>query len=417
LIPSFEGDEVRVLTYLASDITLLKRAEAKERAARQAAEAASVAKSQFLANISHEMRTPLTAILGFAEDAREAGRSDAQKTDALAVIERNGHHLLQVINDVLDFAKIESNELDVAWAWTDTREVAADVVDLYRSVAEGKGIELRLEIAGDFPARIATDSLRLRQILLNLVDNAVKFTESGAVSVRLDTVANQARFRVRDTGRGLTAAELSRVFEPFVQVDSSRRRHRGGTGLGLSISRRLAEILGGSIAAEARLDAGSTFTLALPTDVAPAADSDPCTGPPRVDQEARVDLSGRRVLVVEDGRDNRRLLRAVLESAGAEVAEAADGMRAIQTVRENRGASFDAILMDMQMPVLDGYEATRTLRRDGYSGPVIAVTAHAMKTDEDECLASGCDAYVTKPINRKLLLSTLARSIDERGGS
>ncbi|MBP7746225.1 MAG: PocR ligand-binding domain-containing protein [Phycisphaerae bacterium] len=406
------------------DIRLRKQAEAQLERARDLAESANRSKSEFLANMSHEIRTPLTAILGFAEVMLEqAGGEEA--APALAIIKRNGEHLLAVINDILDLSKIEAGKMSIELRACAPADVVAEVLSLMRVRAEAKGVALRAAFATPIPRTVQTDPTRLRQILLNLVGNAIKFTEVGRVDllVRYLAEADTARleFDIVDTGIGLSAEQTRLLFEPFSQVDATARRQHGGTGLGLAISRRLAQRLGGDVTlVSSRLGSGSCFRLTLAVD--PRAGVELVSGvreagrrraepPDGLAADGGHPLGHRRVLLAEDGPDNQRLISHFLRQAGATVTVTENGMCAVRAARDavEQGQPFDVVLMDMQMPVMDGYEATGMLRRLGYRGAIIALTAHAMLDDRQRCLDAGCDDYAAKPINRAALIHVICK--------
>lgn len=384
-----------------------------------AAERANQAKSMFLSNMSHEIRTPMTSIIGYSELLLEEANSAPQILEYGGVIHRNGEHLLQVINDILDLAKVDSGKMSVEMVPTCIRTVVADVVGLLEVRAQAKGLPLVVEFADPMPDRFLTDPTRLRQILLNLVGNAVKFTDRGQVAIavrheRGDDGASLLRIGVADTGVGIAAEALQRIFEPFVQADVSTTRRFGGTGLGLTIAARLAECLGGNLTAESEVGVGTTFVLRIAAE--PAIDA-PAEGPvestPAAQLPVRIEA---RVLLAEDGADNQLLIGKILRKVGIDVTIVADGRLAVdmaQTAAAS-GSAFDLILMDMQMPVLDGYAATRELRQAGYDRPILAVTAHAMVGDREGCLAAGCDDFAVKPIRRDELLAKVHRLV---GGS
>jgi len=397
----------------------LKRANADLERSRRKAEQAAAAKTEFLANMSHEIRTPMTAILGFTDILLEDEASTpVERQDALRTIRRNGAYLLEILNDILDFSKIEANRLEIEEVPCAPARIFGDVVDLLRPRASEKRVELVLELDGPIPDRLLSDPVRLRQILLNLVGNAVKFTSAGSVRViaRYDDADRTLEFCVRDTGIGIDDAVLAEIFEPFRQGDSSMTRRFGGTGLGLAITKRIVERLGGAISATSVVGKGSDFCVRVPAHpideaggVPGSQESDtPSTGRMRRALE-KLRASGR-VLLVEDGPDNQRVIRHVLERAGFEVTTAENGSigveLALASLDEER--PFRVILMDVQMPVLDGYEATRRLRESGYTGPIIALTAHALPSERQRCLDAGCDAFATKPIERVVLLETIA---------
>ncbi len=393
--------------------------------------AANRAKSEFLANMSHEIRTPMTAILGFAGVLAE-NVHESVNVDHVNTIKRNGEYLLTLINDILDLSRIEAGKLEIERFACSPSEVVAEVASLMRVRAEAKALPLLVEQDGPIPKSIRSDPVRLRQVLVNLVGNAIKFTETGSVRLVMRLLHDHGRpprlrFEVIDTGMGIAEEHLASIFEPFTQADSSTSRGFGGTGLGLAINKRLAEMLGGDIAVTSTPGRGSTFSLTVETGMLDGVamvqrPGQPAAGAARDQAKtgaaAQPGLAGR-VLLVEDGPDNQRLIAFLLRKAGAEVTLAENGQVALDKVAAARhhpdrtpngqGPPFDVILMDMQMPVLDGYEATRRLRRQGYDGPIIALTAHAMKEDRQKCLDAGCDDYMRKPIDREALLKMVAR--------
>ncbi len=370
--------------------------------ARDLAENASRAKSEFLANMSHEIRTPMTAILGYADLLLDHAQSEDERINCVQTIRRNGEHLLTIINDILDISKIEAGRMTVEEIPVSPRQIAEEVFSLMHVRAAQKNIELKLEIDDQVPARFASDPHRLRQIFLNLVSNAIKFTERGTVVMRLglDPASGCFIAHVIDTGIGMNAEQLARLFNPFTQADGSMSRRFGGTGLGLSISKRLAELLGGGLAVSSTPSKGSTFTLTLPVRAVETPQASESI--PSVPASAKP-LEGLRILLAEDGVDNQRLISRILEKAGAEVEVAANGRLAFDAAL-SRESRFNLILMDMQMPEMDGYTAAQKLREAGCSLPIIALTAHAMAEDRERCLRSGCDDYATKPIDRAKLL-------------
>jgi PAS domain S-box-containing protein len=391
----------------------------------QVAESATHAKSEFLANMSHEIRTPMTAILGFAEVLLgEPGIDHAppDRIEAIRTIQRNGQYLLRLINDILDLSKIEAGKLDVEHITCSPVQVLADVIALMRIRADAKNLPLKLEYVGGIPESIHSDPLRLRQVLINLVGNAIKFTETGSVRVvtrlmqRLDKPA-LLQFDVIDTGIGLSQQQITKLFKPFNQADSSTTRKFGGTGLGLTISKRLATMLGGDITISSMPGKGSTFSVTVETGdlegVKPLESPVEAAIPTTLASSETIVAAIRldcRILLAEDGPDNQRLIAFLLKKAGAKVTMVENGQFAMEQalVAWEQGQSFDVILMDMQMPIMDGYTSTRQLREQGYTGPIIALTAHAMAEDRQKCLDAGCDDYATKPIDRQKFLATVA---------
>jgi len=390
------------------------------------AEAATRAKSAFLANMSHEIRTPMTAILGYTEilleELQKSGAS-REHLEALETIQRNGNYLLKLINDILDLSKIEAGQLKVEPQSLNLPELLEDVIKLMRVRAEAKALPLVLEFAGPIPKLIHSDPVRLRQILINLVGNAIKFTEEGEVRLRVRLAGEQEQSQklcidVIDTGIGIERDKLEHIFEPFSQGDSSTTRKYGGTGLGLTISRRLAQCLGGDITVVSAPGKGSVFTVTIdpgPIDecVEPNQSAMIKSGAASVEakenpSEIRLDA---RILLAEDAPDNQRLISFILKKAGATVTVVKDGRAAVEAAMKawENGEPFELILMDMQMPEMDGYQATRYLRDRGYSGKIVALTAHALPEDVTKALDAGCDAYLTKPIRRETFCKSLSK--------
>jgi signal transduction histidine kinase/DNA-binding NarL/FixJ family response regulator/HPt (histidine-containing phosphotransfer) domain-containing protein len=383
-------------------------------------EAANRAKSQFLANMSHEIRTPLTAILGFTELLRSGTCEDNQeeRDDYLATIHASANHLLELINDILDLSKIEAGRIDVVRVPLSPQAIVAEVLSAMRVRACDKGLRLACEWPDGMPATIRTDAMRLKQLLINLIGNALKFTHRGGVRLvcrlLLSAEKPQVAFNVIDTGIGIAADKLETIFDAFVQADNSVTREFGGTGLGLVISRRIAQALGGDISVTSTVNQGSTFTATI--DPGPL-DGVKILEPPQADavasRQGRIGaqqigpLAGR-VLLVEDGSTNRKLLSLILRKAGMEVVTAENGRIGVDRAREER---FDVILMDMQMPVMDGYAAAQEIRALGMTTPIIALTAHAMSQDKQKCLRAGCSAYLSKPVKSDDLLQAVANML------
>jgi PAS domain S-box-containing protein len=401
--------------------------------ARQA-RTATQAKSAFLANMSHEIRAPLTSILGFAENLLDADLSAEERTDAIHTIRRNGEHLLSLVNNILDLAKIESERVEIESLDCNPTQLVAEVRSAMRGRAENKGLKLITDFVGPIPQTMHTDPTRLRQILINLVSNAIKFTSEGSVAIvtqMLDQPPSPAppngrrtgsliQFEVIDTGIGITPAQLARLFRPFTQADSSTTRRFGGTGLGLAISRRLAQMLGGDITAESTPGHGSTFRVRVAAG--PLEEGSTSRSSQPADADARMVIGAAalhgsllhcRVLLAEDGPDNQRLLSCFLVKAGAEVSVVGNGRLALEAALAawESGPPFDVVVMDMHMPIMDGYTATRRLRGKGYRWPIVALTAHAMSGDRERCLEAGCDDYATKPIDRARLIAVIQKQL------
>ncbi len=406
-----------------ADLTAPVELQAQLETARRSAEAASLSKSEFLANMSHEIRTPLTVIMGFADVLRDRALlspDGAAQLETIATIQRAGEHLIRVINDILDISKIEAGRMEVERVDTDVSALFRDVESLIRPRALGKGIDLTLAVLTPLPAQILTDPTRLRQILMNLVGNAVKFTETGGVTLDVSVVGSDAArlfvVGVEDSGIGMTPEQASALFVPFSQADTSVTRRFGGTGLGLTISRRLAALMGGTVElVRSAPGRGSRFELRLPLQ--PGEDGGEISEfSSAVSQSlsaaiALDALAGRRVLLAEDGPDNQVLISLLLESVGATVVLAANGRIALDIASQTEppGAAFDLVLTDMQMPEMDGYTLARQLRARGSDVPIIALTANAMAEDRARCLDAGCSDYATKPIDRAVLVQTCAR--------
>ncbi|MEK6703169.1 MAG: ATP-binding protein [Planctomycetota bacterium] len=419
------------------NITAVKEAEAKLLTtnadlvvARTAAEAASRAKSEFLANMSHEIRTPLTAILGFADILREDGNlsiAPDHRVQTLDTISSAGRHLLTVINDILDLSKIEADKMTVERIDTPLVQVLGEVASLMRPRALGKGLALSMCLGSPVPARVQSDPTRLRQILMNLAGNAVKFTESGGVTMTIGVEAHDGQsllvVDIVDTGPGMTDEQAGRLFATFGQADTTVTRKHGGTGLGLTISRRLANLMGGDVKLlRTQPGKGSCFRLVLPLNV--CAGSAMITSMDAVQPDApakpvtaSVQVQGR-ILLAEDGVDNQRLIMFHLKKAGAAVDLADNGRIALEMLEKARseGNPYDLLLTDMQMPEMDGYTLARTVRERGSTIPIVALTAHAMAEDRAKCLAAGCDDYASKPIDKSRLLATCAGWIGGRHG-
>lgn len=393
----------------------LERQSMELREANASAVAANQAKSEFLANISHEVRIPMTAVLGFA-DILLADLKEPRAIAAAKTIKRNAEFLLEIINGILDLSKIEAGRLSVERIRCSPHQIVSDVAALMQVRAQAKGLHLRTEYEGEIPATILSDPTRIRQILINLVGNAVKFSERGEIRLVIRLAhrkedQQELQFDVIDHGIGIGPGEINRLFQAFAQADVSTARRFGGSGLGLAISRRLAELLGGSLECiRSEPGKGSTFRATI----APGPLGGACMlrhplEAPAAEPTFRPLWSGAvlncRVLVAEDSPDNQELVSFVLSKAGAQVSLANDGAQAVEMAMTAlaAGTPFDVIVMDMQMPVLDGYAAASRLRASNYPGPIIALTAHAMRDDLQKSIAAGCNAYASKPIDRTLV--------------
>ena len=416
------GGTYRGVLVSFDDVTLLEEKKQELHVAKEAAESANRAKSDFLANMSHEIRTPMNAVLGFTDVLRRGMAASVEQQDRyLDTIHTNGTHLLGLINDILDLSKVEAGHLELESTETPIHKMAFEVVEVLGVKAREKGITLNYESAGKVPDQILSDPTRLRQILTNLIGNSIKFTSQGGVRVVSRVVKNRQQqtlvIDVIDTGIGMKPETLGRLFNAFVQADSSTTRKFGGTGLGLAISRKFAQAMEGDITVTSELGKGTTFTVMVPLLAAHAArwiDAEAAGQEFRKNRASRgidpsqLRLKAARILVVDDGEPNRELIQLVLRRAGLTVDEATNGQEAIQAIQS---AAYDVVLMDMQMPVKDGYAATTELRQLGYTMPVIALTGHAMKGDEDKCRAAGCTGYLTKPVNIDELLQTITEIV------
>jgi PAS domain S-box-containing protein len=400
------------------DTTARLQAQDDLRRAKREAEAANLAKTEFLANMSHEIRTPMTAILGFADLMSDPAQDEAARRSCLETIRRNGEHLLAIINDILDISRIEAGRMSVESVPCSPAAIVSEVAALLEVKASAKGVAVEVAFRGPVPATVQCDPLRLRQMLTNLVGNAVKFTEHGSVRIVIGLEHSAGpflRFEIIDSGIGISPEKIPLLFKPFTQADGSMARRFGGTGLGLSICAKLASILGGTIGVRSELGKGSTFTLRLPTG--PLENVEMLRDPPRRAPVGHPTSSAEaltlraRVLLAEDGQDNQRLVSFLLIRAGAEVEVASNGQLAMEMAlgAVRRGKGFDLILMDMQMPEMDGYAATRALRERGYKGMIVALTAHTMADDRTKCLEAGCDDFASKPIDRDTFIAKCAQ--------
>ncbi len=453
------SDEQKVLVTFR-DISDRRLAEKRMQQVNEQLQIASRSKTEFLANMSHEIRTPMTAILGYADLLSELGTCEhcplsPQAASAIETIKRNGEHLLDIINDILDISKIEADKMTIEAVPTDLAKLVSDVLITMQVKSQAKGLILESRSEAPIPSTILTDPTRVRQILVNLIGNAIKFTEHGRVLLTLSYQVTEKpllKIAVEDTGIGMTAEQTGKLFQAFEQADSSMTRRFGGTGLGLRISKRLALMLGGDITVESEIGKGSCFTMTIAapplgeaivsnstypqTSSGLAAqptcevDNSSCHVATKIrptdslsatagTQAKGKALEGVRILLVEDGPDNQRLIMHHLKKAGAIVTLACNGQLAVEAMTQDgtptgplqTPAPFDLILMDMQMPVMDGREATQLLRAKGTQLPIVALTAHAMQADLQMCLDAGCNLRITKPIDRALLIETCALQV------
>lgn len=397
------------------DITEFRELENKLKAAAQEAGEANRNKSRFLANVSHEIRTPLGVILGFADLALDCKDLPKEARGYIQAIRRNGRQLGELLGEVLDMSKIEASQMEIEYIRFALGPFLKEITASMGVSAREKGLRLQIERHGPLPKYVKTDPTKLRQVLVNLLGNAIKFTEHGSVtlSVRMlsEAVAGvpvQLEFSVVDTGIGISDELKERLFQPFVQAEASTSRKYGGTGLGLSLSRELACVLGGSLSLSQSVSGrGSTFVFCvtcgeMESEIVMASMEIPC------ESEGACHLKGKRVLVVEDSEDNQVLISRFLSAAGVNVELACDGREGIEKALSQ---NFDLVVMDIQMPGIDGHEAARILRASGYTKPIIALTAHAFKEDREKAFASGFNEYLTKPINRSVLLRTLDHKV------
>ena len=405
-----------------------KQIEVELKVAKETALAASAAKSEFLARMSHEIRNPLTAIVNYAETMLEPDVPLPERHAAIDTIHRNGVHLLEVVNDILDISKIESRAFDIERVECSPTQIISDVLDMFQVRARAKGLELSVHWRPGIPVTIVSDPLRLKQILVNLISNALKFTERGEIRIDVQPVPGGPPLRepalqiaVSDTGFGISAAQRERLFVAYQQSEAWTTRQFGGTGLGLAISRDLALKLGGDITVVSTPGEGSTFTVRvavgsprLPRGVfarpVNAAISSPAADAIVLDC---------RLLLADDGPDNRRMIATFLRKSGAVVDVVENGQQAIekalQALKDRQ--TYDVILMDMVMPEKDGFTATRQLREAGYNGRIVALTANNGAGARQECLAAGCDDFATKPINRDTLLAVVHRWLAPAGSA
>ena len=382
--------------------------------ARDEAIKATRSKSAFLANMSHEIRTPLTAIIGFTESMQENNLTESDREEYLHIINRSSKHLLQIINDILDLSKIEADKLSIELIKVNPADILSDVESLLRLMAEDKGLSININYKSPIPVEIASDPVRLKQILINLCNNAVKFTHTGSVNLNIeyDTNHQLIKFEVMDTGIGMTAEQIGNLFQAFTQADSSTTRKYGGTGLGLHLSKQLAKKLGGDIIVTSTPGSGSCFSLSIPVGsmagvklIDGADHRERRHSPVAINKH---DFSGTNILLAEDNEDNQRYISTLLKITGAHFDIAENGLQAVELATNG---NYDLILMDMQMPEMNGLEATGKLRRQNYQKPIIALTANYASSDIETYLKGGCNAHLAKPIERQIFYETIQNQL------
>lgn len=404
------------------DITERRRGQEALATAKCEAQAASQAKSSFMSNMSHELRTPMTAVLGFADMLAEELKHPPHR-EMVMTIKRNGEYLLALLNDILDLSKVEADKMEIQQHPLDVRRLVEEVQSLMSIRAHEEGIPLEFEWEAEVPAEVTGDEIRVRQILVNLIGNALKFTDEGAVRIviGMDRELKPPRliFTIHDTGIGIHDSHLPELFTPFSQSGVQRRKRFGGTGLGLSISKRLAEEMGGTISVHSELGVGSCFTFSLPLAQSQAAQHQALVKreplPVNAHSRNRIPEIDARVLLADDRRDIWRVGKYFLEKCGASVTVVEDGLQAVEETQRavREGRPFDLILMDMQMPVMTGPEAVAEIRQMGVTAPIIALTADAMEGEREACIEMGCDDYLPKPIDGTKLINLVAFHLEK----
>lgn len=409
------SDGSKALSGYMLDITERKNAENILKENKEAAERANLAKTQFLANMSHEIRTPIAAVLGFIDMLKNPNNTEAESANYISIIERNSQQLLRLIDDILDLSKIEAEKVEIEKTNFSFPKFLSDFYSCMELKAKEKGLEFEIFLEGLIPEIISTDQLRLRQILANLVGNSIKFTEKGRVEIHVAFESPFLKFSISDTGCGISSHQVEKLFQPFSQADPSTTRKYGGTGLGLVLSKRISHVLGGDIELKwSEEGKGSTFVAKVEI----GSVSQPRVlnfneyrnaKAPHWREGLKNQLKGLKVLITEDSPDNRMLILNYLKETGAQLSTAEDGA---EGVRKALSENPDVVLMDIQMPQMDGNEAIRRLRQSGFSKPIIALTAHAMREEREKCFDSGCTDYLTKPIRRFHLIEVLTHYLD-----
>lgn len=418
LDPHIVRSKVRTFVDLDKQNKLLKVKMEEVEVLRQKAELANLAKSQFLANMSHEIRTPLASVLGFSDVLTQENLDDQERQDSVSAIRRNGELLLRLIDDILDLSKIEAQQLHFVRSDFLLGELLADVESTLKLKAKEKGIEFNINTSANLDRVYHTDFSRVKQILLNVIGNAIKFTDQGSVTVELkvstakdnfNTKADRLVFEIVDTGIGISSEQGKKIFQPFSQADLSTRKRFGGTGLGLVISRQLARSLNGDLKLiSSEFGKGSFFEISMEFDHGSSGELAKFDEK-KISGFRKIDLRGKSILVVDDVSDNRLLIERYMQGTQAEIIQAANGLDAIKlTFNKNP----DLVLMDIQMPEMDGYETVRRIRQQGFQKPIIALTAHAMKEEGEKCMDAGCTAVLTKPARRQDLMARISEVLN-----
>lgn len=378
------------------------------------AERANIAKTEFLANMSHEIRTPIGAILGFLDLMKNNEVENSEKLNYMGVVERNSQQLLRLIDDILDLSKVEAGKMTIENVEFGLTDMICDLNSIMTFRAAEKGIRFHLSVDTSIPDKICSDPVRLRQILSNVLGNAIKFTNRGTVELNVSFENSFLRFTVKDTGIGISPEQTAKLFRAFSQADMSTTRRFGGTGLGLILSKRLAASLGGDlILLQSEAGVGSIFAVTIKPDLAPSSKLIQRDAVVRVDvgpdsHRQHPALGRLKVLLVEDSLDNQMLIKTFLGQEGADVTTASDGQQGVILALNQ---SFDVVIMDIQMPIMDGHEATRKLRRSHYLKPVLALTAHAMIEEKKKCIESGFTDFLSKPIQKRQLIDILSQYV------
>lgn len=415
--PIFLKSKVRVFIELGAQRRQLKEQMELLTAAKESAETANRLKSAFLANMSHEIRTPLGALIGFTELLEDNNVSNQEKNDYVKIIGRSGKALVRLIDDILDLSKVEAGHLELEAIRFSPAALTQEVFDLLGKLATQKGLQLHLKSNLKPNMTIVSDPTRLRQVLVNIIGNAIKFTEKGSVTVTLDQTLEKSpdasfiTFSVEDTGIGLSNEQAHRLFQPFMQADNSMTRRFGGTGLGLVLSRRLASLMGGDVKlVRSEANKGSNFLISIKAKLAEDNQNSEAprhlAGSESSSNQQMPSLEGIKVLLVEDSPDNQLLIKRFLVKQGADVSFANNGEEGVDKAL---ASDYDVVLMDIQMPILDGYAAATKLRKKNYLGPIIAITAHATEEERNRCLSAGCTDYLAKPIDRTQLYQKVAK--------